>query len=70
MLDLPKEDLRIRTAAEDGTVVSKGDAEGWSLVDELDGLVKGKGPEGRRTDPPPWGKPIPVVRDILWRPWW
>ena len=60
MLDLTKEDLRVQTAAEDGTVVSKGDAKGWSLVDELDGLVKGKGPEGRRTDPPPGGSPSPL----------
>ena len=42
---------RISAATKHGAVIRKGHTKGVGVVDELDGLVEGKGPKGRRADP-------------------
>ena len=60
-LDLIHKDRRVTPAAENGTVVCKGNSDSVTALDQLDHLVKSQQPEGRRANPA-LGNPIPVVR--------
>ena len=64
VLYLVKEDCWILAAAEDRAVVGERNTKGGAVINKLDSLIKSKGPEGCRTDPP-WGNPMPMVRDVL-----
>ena len=45
-----QEDPRVRATTENCTVVGKGNTKSGAIIDELNGLVEGEGPEGCRTD--------------------
>ena len=68
MLNPTEQDGRVQSAAKNCTVVSKSDTEGRAIIDDLNRLIKSKGPEGRGAHSP-LGKPMSVVQDILWWPW-
>ena len=52
MLYLGEKDRGVRAATEDGAVPRKRNTKGGAVVNELDGLVEGEGPEGRGANSP------------------
>ena len=51
-LYLVEEDCRVRSAAEDRSVIGKRNTEGRAVINKLDSFIEGKEPEGCRAYPP------------------